>query len=89
MIPENIKREHIIQAIEEVETSEIPPERNSEKYDLEYNKKTYPAKYIVSIANKYANNNELLYSTFGGGKETNSFLKSLGFSIINKKKVCQ
>jgi hypothetical protein len=49
MIPENIKREHILNAIEEVERSEIPRDRSSDKYDLEYNKKIYPPKFIVSL----------------------------------------
>jgi hypothetical protein len=85
MIPENIKREHILKAIEEVDRSGVPLERNSEKYDLEYNRRTYPPKYIVSLANKYANNNELDHSTFTGGVETNGFLQSLDFSIVSKR----
>jgi hypothetical protein len=59
MIPKNIKHEHVLRAIEEVERSEVPPGRDSEKYDLQYNQKTYPPKYIISLANKYANNYEL------------------------------
>lgn len=89
MIPENIKREHILKAIEEVDKSGVPLERNSEIYDLEYNKKIYPPKYIVSLANKYANNNELDHSVFGGGDETNHFLQSLDFTIIKKNQDSQ
>jgi len=84
MIPDNIKSEHILRAIEEVEESGVPAERDSEKYDLTYNKKTYPPKYIISLANKYANNNELDHSAFSGGDETNRFLQSLGFNIIER-----
>jgi hypothetical protein len=37
MIPENIKSEHVLKALEDVERgAEIPRERSSEKYDLEY-----------------------------------------------------
>ena len=36
MIPQNIKSEHILKAIEEVKRSDFPAERGSEKYDLEY-----------------------------------------------------
>lgn len=85
MIPQNIKSEHILKAIEEAETSRIPRERISDKYDLEYNKKFYPPKYIISLANKYANGKESDHSEFSGGDETNNFLKSLGFNIIDKE----
>ena len=85
MIPENITREHIIKAIEEIDNSEVPSERNSEIYDLEYDNKKYPPKYVISLANKYANDRELNPSAFSGGDESNGFLKSLGFTIINKK----
>ena len=85
MIPESIKREHILKALEEITRSEIPAQRSSEKFDLEYNNRLYPPKYVISIANKYANNYELDHSAFGGGDETNTFLKSMGFNIIDKK----
>jgi hypothetical protein len=85
MIPQNIKSEHIIQAIEEVERSGIPKDRSSDGYDLEYNKRYYPPKYIISLANKYANGNELDHSEFSGGSEANNFLESLGFDIVNKQ----
>ena len=85
MIPQNIKSEHILKAIEEVERSGIPRDRSSDRYDLEYNKKIYPPKYIISLANKYANGNELDHSEFSGGDEANNFLESLGFNIVNKQ----
>lgn len=84
MIPENITREHIIKALEEIDKSEVPPQRDSEIYDLEHNNKKYPPKYVISMANKYANHNELNPSAFSGGDESNRFLRSLGFTIINK-----
>ena len=85
MIPQNIKSEHILNAIEEVERSGIPRERSSDRYDLEYNKKIYPPKYIISLANKYANGKELDHSEFSGGDEANNFLESLGFNIVNRQ----
>jgi hypothetical protein len=86
MIPESVKAEDILRAIEEVERlGVIPSGRDSEKYDLEYNGKLYPPKYIISLANKYANGKELDHSEFGGDKESNNFLQSLGFNIIGKQ----
>jgi|SRR6188472_2155711 len=85
MIPDSIKREHILKAIDEVKGSEIPAERDSDKYDFEYDNRLYPPKYIVSLANKYANGKELDHVIFSGGDETNNFLKSRGFNIVDKE----
>lgn len=84
MIPKNIYREHILKAIEEIEKVGIPVGRSSKKYRLEFNSKYYPPKYIITLANKYANGNELDSSEFSGGSETNTFLRVLGFKIINE-----
>ncbi len=82
-IPSNIEREHIFKAIKEASENTIPPNRNSEKYYLEYDNKRLPPKYIVSLANKYANNRELDDREFLGGNQTNNFLRSKGFRIID------
>jgi len=50
-----------------------------------YNGKTYPPKFAISLANKYANGTELAPDGFHGGDETNNFLKSRGFEIIPYK----
>jgi ribosomal protein L37AE/L43A len=84
MIPKNIKREHIIKAIEEAEKARIPEARSSKKFLLEFNGKYYPPKYIISLANRHANGVELDSSEFSGGSETNDFLKALGFKIVRK-----
>jgi len=82
MIPKNIKREHIIKAIEGINKVGIPKGRSSKKFLLEYEGKHYPPKYIISLANSYTNSVRLDSSEFGGGKETNDFLRVLGFNII-------
>lgn len=82
MIPKNIRREHITKAIDEVERFGLPQGRKSRKFCLEYDGKHYPPKYIISLANKHASGEELDPSRFGGGKETNDFLRALGFSIV-------
>jgi len=58
MIPKNIKREHILKAIEEVKRTGIPEGRGSKKFYLECDGKHYPPKYILSLAN-YANGKEM------------------------------
>ena len=59
MIPKNIKRQHVIHAIEEIDEKKIPDHRKSTKYLLNYQNTLYPPKYVISIANKYANGAEL------------------------------
>ena len=60
MIPNNISKEDISKAIEEIDKIDnIPDSRQSVLHLLEYNGKTYPPKYVISIANKFANGKEL------------------------------
>jgi hypothetical protein len=92
MIPNNIKREHITKAIEKIKNNEIPKRKNSTKYLLEFNGGYYPPKYVISLANKHANGKILDPTKFNGGKETNDFLRKLGFNIIDvsaQKKVAK
>jgi predicted RNA-binding protein len=70
--------------MEEVDEKGIPQNRSSEKYFLLYNNFLYPPKYLISLANKYANDSELDPSTFSGGVEANEYLQILGFEIVKK-----
>ena len=85
MIPRNINTHHVLKAIRIIDSTGIPPGRESKFFKLLYKGKHYPPKYIVSVANKYANGAELKSSEFSGGKETNAFLVNLGFEIITMK----
>lgn len=81
MIPKNIKREHILKAIEEIDYYKYPERRSSKKFNLILDGKYYPPKLVISLANKFANEKQLLPYEFNGGKETNTFLTNLGFNI--------
>jgi len=83
MIPKDISKLDVLNAIEEIDRNGIPNNRQSRKYHLLYNGKFYPPKLVISIANKYKNGFELAPNSFGGGMETNSFLENLGFAITN------
>jgi 5-methylcytosine-specific restriction enzyme B len=83
-IPSNIKKEHIEQALNEIEISKIPRERHSKNYYLIHNKKQFPPKYVISIANKYINGIELESEDFHA-HETKIFLEKLGYNIISKE----
>lgn len=89
MIPQNISREHIVKAIEEVKQSGVPVQRESVRFFIVYDGFRFPPKYVISLANKYANGEELDSSTFSGGDETNNFLKKLGFEIVEENTVSQ
>ncbi|MDP3358319.1 MAG: AAA family ATPase [Lutibacter sp.] len=86
MIPENITKEHIEKAIQEIDEQGIRKKRHSSTYDLEFNGNLYPPKLVISIANKFANGAELDPHSFYGGKDTPAFelLKKEGFTIVPK-----
>jgi copper chaperone CopZ len=81
MIPLSITHGHVIKALEEIDANTIPQGRESTKFVLVFNGRRYPPKYVISLANKFINGEELNPSEFSGGQETNNFLKRLGFDI--------
>lgn len=82
MIPRNIEREYILQAMEKIDIEGVPSSRRSTKYSLEYQGKHYPPKYVLSLANEYVNEVTLKPQDFTGGDETNRFLKEMGFTVV-------
>jgi len=84
MIPKNICRIHVLRAIEEITKNGVPQNRGPTKYQLLFEGRHYPPKYVVALANEYANGHLLGSNDFGGGTETNNFLRNLGFEIIDK-----
>ncbi len=88
MIPKNIKKNHLLSAINEIEANpELRKGRYSSTYDLVYNDISYPPKLVISLANKYANGVELRANEFQGGKDTQAFeiLVKNDFDIQLKK----
>ena len=82
MIQKDIDRKHIIKAIEHINEKGIPDHRNSINYDIIYENKPYPPKYVLSLANMFANGNEISYENHHAVHETHVILKKMGF-IIN------
>jgi len=82
MIPNNITKNHILLAIDEIERKGMPKENLSKKYGLFYKDKEYAPKYVISLANYFANGKNLNLSQFSGGIESNRFLENIGFDII-------
>lgn len=83
---QNIKKEHILQAINELDENGIPAGRDSLKYDVFFNGKQYPPPLLLSIAHRFATGDELETSSFKVGIGTPAFnlLEKEGFKI-NKK----
>ncbi|PXF60763.1 MAG: hypothetical protein C4B59_08040 [Candidatus Methanogaster sp.] len=82
MIPPSIEREHILEAVQKIDSEGVPSHRGLKRFFLEFEGKPYPPKYTISLANKFANGEELDSSRFSGGQETNNFLRRLGFDIV-------
>jgi hypothetical protein len=81
-IPKNINRNHVLEAIKKINREGVPDRRESTRFNLTYKGKNYPPKYVISIANIFANGEEYSPSLFSGGDETNRFLIELGFNIV-------
>src|SRR4051794_4845959 len=84
MIPEDIKREHILAAIERIDSQGVPETRQSTKFDLLHKGKVYPPKYVISLSHLFVNGEEWSRDMFSGGGETNHFLAKRGFTIVEK-----
>jgi len=88
-LPSNINKDHLIKAIEKIDSDGIPNDADSKFYDVVYNGKKYPPKVIVSFANIFANGEEISRTSFSGGLNTECFnlLEKYGFEIIKKKEM--
>jgi 5-methylcytosine-specific restriction protein B len=87
MIPTTqISTEHIRAAIDRIDSEGVPPHRASASFEVVFNSKRYPPKYVVSLAAKLATGKELLPNEFSGGEETNSFLRERGFEVVPKER---
>lgn len=85
MIPQAIKHNHVLQAITQIRTGGVPRKREPTKFNLVYDGRLYPPKFVLSLAAKFATGIELAASEFSGGDEANSFLADLGFEIQAKR----
>lgn len=86
-IPENITVKNIQRAIDRIETDGIPGHRKSLKYFLRFKNHLYPPKYVISVANYYANGEMLsadakVFNSY----QARNYLESLEFEVIVKQK---
>jgi 5-methylcytosine-specific restriction protein B len=69
----DIKREHVLKALEEIDRTGIPPDARSTTYDLIEGQHRYPPKLVLSLASKYASGTEFDRSLFTGGEASPAF----------------
>lgn len=84
-IPESIQRSHILKALQAVRHGKVPARRKAKKYYLLFEGRTYPAKYALSLAYTFISPRGLELRGFEGGKQTNGFLQSRGFTIVDAR----
>jgi 5-methylcytosine-specific restriction protein B len=86
-LPDNIEKQHIIQAIQRIDEEGLPSHHaGSQFYDLLFNNQRYPPKLVISYANYFANGVILERNQFAGGQNTPAFklLQKYGFTIVKK-----
>jgi predicted amidohydrolase len=86
MVNRQVTKKHILDAMLDIDKNGVPPNRRATRFNLYYNNKSYPPKYVLSVATKIATGKELKPSQFNGGNETNNFLSSLDFIILEGNK---
>lgn len=81
--PDKIKREHILKAIKSIKDGNQNV-KASTKYDIIFEGNTYPPKEVIRLAHQFATGEYVWKKS--GGEPTNSYIRALGFEVINKGK---
>ena len=82
MIPGFITSAHILEAIKRIDREGIPSRRRSRGYCLVANSRHVPPKYVIALAHRAAAGTLLSSDQFSGGVESNDFLGSRGFVVV-------
>lgn len=82
MIPAEIKRAHIFEALQRISREGVPPRRISRGYCLVEAGHHFPPKYTIALAHEIATGKFLSSNVFSGGSESNGFLKAHGFDVV-------
>ena len=83
-----ITKESLLEALQEINKNGVPTGRHSIKYDVSFEGQFYPPLYVVSIANKIQTGIEIPSNTLEGGPNSMAFklLAKHGFAIVEKEK---
>ena len=77
-----IAEEHVLRALAEIDRHGVPSAQRSHNWLLLFGGKSYPPKYVLRLASRFAPMEELIPSTFYGGDQTNDVFRALGFEIV-------
>src|ERR1700739_2098959 len=85
-IPDGIREEHILAALEDLRSGVAHPFGDSTTYDVLFAGKRYPPKAVVGLAAGKLTGSRLGPSDFRGGQDTICFriIRKLGFEIVPK-----
>ncbi len=83
MIPDGIRREHVLAAMARIDRQGVPARREGRTFEVRHEGRTYPPKLLVSVACEVATGRPLPSRLFTGGPETNGFLRRLGFTVAS------
>ena len=82
MIPERITKTNIMKALRRIIREGTPSRRKSRGYCLVLDGKHFPPKYTIALAHQVATGEPLRPDQFSGGAESNRFLRSRGFNVV-------
>ncbi len=80
-VPAGIEREHVLRAIIYIDRHGVPAGRSGRNWFLEYEGRLYPVKYVVSVANMFANGRLLDPGEFTTDDAVR-LLQLLGFNVV-------
>jgi hypothetical protein len=78
---DQVQRQHVLSAIAEIDANGVPNTRRAKGFDVIVDGKTYPPKYLLCLAGRFATGTEFDPGHFSGGHETNSVLENLDFEV--------
>jgi len=84
VIPNYLKRNHVLAAIAKIDRVGVSAGRFGLKYAVVHEGRHYPPKLLISLAHEAAKGVPYPSILFGGGRETNGFLQRLGFVVVEK-----
>jgi putative restriction endonuclease len=86
-IPEGITRDHVLQALREIDAGATGDFGPSTKYDLLYKDRRYPPKMVVGLAAKALTGVVMIPKEFSSGlagSQAIGYLRNLGFEVVKK-----
>ena len=82
VIPPYVSEAHIAEAVRRIELEGVPRRRRSRGHCLVTGGRHFPPKYTISLAHGVAKGKFLDPDQFSGGAESNRFLESRNFSVV-------